>query len=293
VSDYLVRTMAREAGMRGFACITTGLGLEGARRHDASPLSTAVLSEGLTAAALLGTLLKVRQRVALKIEGNGPARKMVTESDANGHVRGYIAEAHLPSPIDIGPEQMAFAIGNEGRVTVAKDVGLKDLFHGIVPLHSGDVDRELNYYLNRSEQIPSFVEIGAKVNSIGELTMAGGLLLQAMPGADETVLKSLSERAQEMPPLINMLDEGERPEDVLNDIFAGLDLEILEQRPLDFRCSCSWQRSKKALMMIGAQEVRSLMEEGEAVIECHFCHERYMYGVEALETVLDEILDDV
>ncbi len=292
MSDYLVRAMAREIGVRGFACITTELGREGARRHDATPLSAAVLSECLTAASLLGTLLKVRQRVALKIEGNGPARKIVAESDANGHVRGYISEAHLPSPIDIGPEQMAFAIGSEGLVTVAKDVGLKDLYHGIVPLHSGAVDTELIYYLTRSEQVPSFVEIGAKVNSVGELTMAGGLLLQAMPGADATILHRLTERVEDRPPLVDMLAAGRLPEEILAELFTGFDFEVLERRPLDFRCSCSWERSKKALMMIGEAEVRSLMEEGEAVIECHFCHESYFYGVEALETVLDEIVEN-
>ncbi len=292
MSDHLVRAMAREAGMRGFACISTDLGREGARRHEATPLSTAVLSEGLTAAALLGTLLKVRQRVALKIEGNGPARKIVAESDANGHVRGYISEAHLPSPIEIGPEQMAFAIGNEGLVTVAKDVGLKDLYHGIVPLHNGVIDRELIYYLTRSEQVPSFVEIGAKLNSVGELTMAGGLLLQAMPGADARILQTLTERVEDRPPLVDMLAAGRLPEEILAELFAGFDFEVLERRPLEFRCSCSWERSKKALMMIGEHEVRSLMEEGEAVIECHFCHESYFYGVEALETVLDEIVEN-
>ncbi len=289
MSDYLVRVLARQAGIRGFACITTDLSREGIRRHAATPLAAAVLSEGLTAAALLGATLKVRQRVALKAEGNGPVRKFVTESDANGHVRGYIAEPQVPSPINIGPDEMAFALGNQGLLTVAKDVGLKDLYQGVVPLHSGLIDTELIYYLTRSEQVPSFVEIGARINSVGELTEAGGILLQSLPGVETGVLESIAGRFDDMPPLVEMLAEGRSPEGVLTELFHDLDFKVLEKRLLEFRCSCSWDRSKKALMMIGDEEVRSLMDEGQAVIECHFCHEQYIYGVEALETILEEM----
>ena len=289
MGDYLVRVIAKEEGVRGFACITTALGREGARRHDASPLSAAALSYGLTGAALLGALLKVQQRVAIKVEGDGPLGKMVTESDAYGHVRGYVSVSDLPSPINIGPDEVAFAIGSQGRLIVARDLRLKDVYQGVVELQSGYLDEELMHYLQRSEQIPSLVEIGANVNSVGELTSAGGLLLQPMPGSDPAAFERLLQRADDLPRLADLLADGQTPEEILHMIFGALDYETLEKREITFRCSCSWARSKKALMLLGRAEVESLMEEGEAVVECHFCHERYYYGVEALETVLDEM----
>lgn len=289
MDDYLVRVIAREAGVRGFACFTTAMGREGARRHDASPLSAAALSYGLTGAALLGALLKVQQRVAIKVQGNGPLGQMVTESDSYGHVRGYVSVSDLPSPINIGPEQVAFAIGDQGLLTVAKDLRLKDVYRGVVELQNGHMDKELMHYLQRSEQVPSWVEIGARVNSVGELRVAGGLLLQPLPGSDPGALDDLIQRSDDLPPLADLLADGQTPEDILRMVFGSMDYEVLEKRALSFRCSCSWERSKKALMLLGRAEVESLLAEGEAVVECHFCHERYYYGVEALETILDEM----
>ncbi len=289
MGDHLVRVIAREAGVRGFACLTTAMGREGARRHDASPLSAAALSYGLTAAALLGALLKVQQRVAIKVQGNGPLGQMVTESDAYGHVRGYVSVPDLPSPINIGPEQVAFAIGEQGLLTVAKDLRVKDIYRGVVELQSGHLDEELMHYLQRSEQVPSLVEIGVKMNSIGELRVAGGLLLQPLPGGDPGALDRLIQRSDDLPPLAELLTDEQTPEEILRMIFGPMDYEVLEKRDLSFRCSCSWERSKKALMLLGRDEIESLMAEGEAVVECHFCHERYYYGVEALETILDEM----
>jgi molecular chaperone Hsp33 len=291
MDDYLVRVIAREAGIRGFASLTTALGREGARRHDASPLSAAALSYGLTGAALLGALLKVQQRGAIKVQGNGPLGQMVTESDSYGHVRGYVSVSDLPSPVNIGPEQVAFAIGDQGLLTVAKDLRIKDVYRGVVELQSGHMDEELMHYLRRSEQTPSLVEIGARMSSVGELRVAGGLLLQPLPGGDPGALERLSQRADDLPPLADLLADGETPEKILRMIFGPMNYEVLEKRPISFRCSCSWERSKKALMLLGRDEVESLMAEGEAVVECHFCHERYYYGVEALETILDEMIE--
>jgi len=289
MSDYLVRVLAKEAGLRGFACVTTELAREGARRHEASPLSAAVLSQGLTGAALLGGLLKVGQRVSFKVDGNGPAGKMVTESDAYGHVRGYVSVPDLPSPINIGRREIAFAVGNEGTLIVVRDLKLKDLYHGVIPLQSGELDEELTHYLHRSEQIPSFVEIGVRMNSVGELSVAGGLLLQLLPGGDVNVLNQLVEHNEDLPRLADNLANGHTPESILDQVFGDVEYEVLRHHPLDFRCSCSWERSQKALMLLGREELTSLMEEGEAVVECHFCHERYLYGEEALETILDQM----
>lgn len=286
MNDHLLRVLDREAGIRGFACVTTALSEEAICRHHAAPMAGAVLSQGLTGAALLGATLKVRQRMAVKVQGSGPSGKLAAESDAYGRVRGYVSAPDFASPQAVTPESMAAAIGHNGLLTVTKDVGLKDLYQGVVSLQSGRLDEELTHYLVRSEQIPSAVEIGVAVDENDWLTHAGGLLLQALPGADEKRLRVLLERLDDLPPLATLLRDGETPYQILAALFRDGEMSVLEERPLAFSCSCSRERTRKALQMIGAAEIRSLMDEGQAVIECHFCHEEYIYGVEELGEIL-------
>jgi hypothetical protein len=158
-NDYLVRILARDAGLLGLACTTTDLVNEAARRHAGHPVATEVLAQGLTAAALMGALLKIQQRVALKFEGDGPMRKMVVESDSYGRVRGYVARPELEGTARLHRPTPVEAIGHNGLLTVVKDLRLANLHTGIVPMSSHALAEDLAFYLNQSEQTPSLVEI--------------------------------------------------------------------------------------------------------------------------------------
>ncbi|MCB0115055.1 MAG: Hsp33 family molecular chaperone HslO [Caldilineaceae bacterium] len=288
MNDYLTRVLGREAGVRGIACVTTDLVSEAARRHGTSPAATAALGYGLTAAVLLGSLLKVQQRVALKVAGGGPLQKMITESDAYGHVRGYVNVPNVPAASAIRPEIVAETIGRGGKLTVVKDLKLKSLYESTVPLQTGFLDADLTYYLNQSEQTPSVVEIGVKVDANGHVEAAGGLLLQTLPGEETSTLERLSERLDDLPPLGEVLVDGRTPQDILAVLFRDVDFEWLEERPLEFKCGCSRKRSRQALQLLPAEDLHSLIAEGEAVVDCHFCHERYVFEREELQTLLAE-----
>lgn len=287
--DYVVRVLAKEAGVRALACTTTGLVQEASRRHDASAIATATLGYGLTAGVLLGALLKVQQRVALKVEGSGPLRKMVVEADSYGRVRAYVSVPDVHSPYHIGPEDVVEAMGREGILTVVKDLRVKDLHQGVVALQGQSLDSELVHYLTRSEQIPSVVEIGVRLTPGGAIDAAGGILLQTMPGQDIDALAYLADRLEDLPTLDVMLVDGHSPEDIIAQVFGPIHYETLEKRSLEFRCSCSWERSRQALKILGQEDVDSLLAEGEAVVDCHFCHERYLFGPAELEAILAEL----
>jgi molecular chaperone Hsp33 len=292
VNDYMIRLMAKEAGIRGLICVTTNLVKDAQQRHGASPAATAALGYGLTAAALLGSLLKVQQRVALKLVGNGPLQKMIVEADSYGRVRGYVAVPDVTLPPSLAPDDLAGALGDQGLLTVVKDLRMKELYESTVPFQTGQLDTDLIYYLMQSEQVPSLVEIGVKLNSQGELAVAGGLLFQLLPQADPTALRNLAERLEDMPPLRALLADGYTPEKILAVLFTGVPYEILESHPLRFECSCSWARSEKALHLLNREDLAVLLEEGQAVIDCHFCGQRYIFGREALETILEDALND-
>jgi molecular chaperone Hsp33 len=286
MGDYIVRAIAKEAGVRALACVTTETVREAARRHQASPLAAAALGYGLTASALLGALLKVQQRISIKLEGNGPLGKLVADSDSYGHLRGYVANPFAQFSPPLGPHEVAEGLGRLGLLTVVKDLGLKNLYEGVVPRQSGDPDADLTYYLIMSEQIPSLVEMGAPVDGAGDLLAAGGLLLQTMPGHDATTLAHLAERLDDLPPIGDLLAAGHTPERIIAEVFGDVAFDVLETRELCFRCGCSRERSYEALKILDLVDLQTLLMEGEAVIDCHFCHERYVFDRAELEALV-------
>ncbi|MCB9420812.1 MAG: Hsp33 family molecular chaperone HslO [Ardenticatenaceae bacterium] len=292
MEDYLVRIIAREAGVRGLACVTTGLVNQICQKHGTAPTATAFLGRALTGGALLGALLKVQQRVALKLEGTGPLQKAIVESDAYGRLRGYVAVPDLDLPLKQGRQEMETAIGRAGLLTVVRDLRLKELAEGVVPLEDGAVDTDLMAYFDQSEQIPTAVAIDLAMNEDGMAAVSGGLLIQTLPPHEqnEGVVARLKDRIQELPPLGQLLQDGKSPEDVLALLFEGIEYEVLEKRPLRFQCDCSRERSEKALITLGREAIEQLLaEEREAVIDCHFCHERYVFDAVELELILEEM----
>jgi molecular chaperone Hsp33 len=285
-SDHIVRVLAKDAGVLALACTVKAAVLEGARRHGASPVATAALGYGMAGAALMGSLLKVQQSIAIKVQGNGPLQKMVVESDSYGRVRGYVANPQWTVGAPVGVEEVAGAIGHVGLLTVVKDLGVKNLYEGVVPLQTGELDKDLMYYLMQSEQILSLLELGAEVNAAGSLVAAGGFLLQAVPGHDTAVLEQLVERTEDLPPIERMLAEGDIPASILAEIFGDVAYEVLETRPVSFHCSCSRERSLQALRLLDREDLVTLIAEGEAVIDCQFCRERYVFDRAVLEEVL-------
>ena len=290
MADYMIRVIAKEAGVRGLACFTTELAQEAAQRHETKPAATVALAEGLTSAALLGALLKVQQRIALKFEGNGPLKKILAESNAYGKIRGYVANPDVDLPLQQGELDVAEALGNVGLLTVVKDLKLKELAESVVPIAGESLEHELTYYLTQSEQIPSFVNMGVVTNDDGDIELAGGLLIQALPPYQEEIVDQLQDRMEELPPLADLLRAGETPESVLEKLFADIEYDILEKRDLIFHCGCSRERTEKALISLGINELTYLLEEeGGAEVNCHFCHEHYVFTPEDLEGLIAEL----
>jgi molecular chaperone Hsp33 len=173
---------------------------------------------------------------------------------------------------------------------VVKDLRLKDLYQGVISLESGQLDQEVARYLIISEQVGSLVEIGVRLDDQGELTTAGGVLVQLLPGQRPGALEGVAHRLEDLPVLDVLLADGYGPEDILAMIFGAIEYQELERRALSFRCSCSRERCRRALLILGQQEIQALAAEGEATIDCHFCHERYVFDQAALLTLLAESL---
>lgn len=294
MSDYLVRARAKDAGVRALVCVTTELVQEAARRHQTTPAASVALGRTLTGAVLLGALLKVRQRVALKYEGSGPLQKVLAEADSYGRVRGYVTAPDVDLLLVNGQFDLETGIGRAGLLTVVKDVRLKELAESITPLTASDFNQDLQAYFEQSEQIATAVQVGEVLDAAGLMVLAGGLLIQELPTPNQTgAVATLQERLQELPPVAALLAQGHTPEDVLALVFADVPYELLEQRPLHFACDCSWERTRQALASIGPAEIAHLLEtDGEAVVHCHYCHESYLFNEFELEVLLAELSAD-
>lgn len=287
MQDYLIRVIAKEAGVRGLACVTTHLANEAARRHEAAPTAAAALARGLTGGALMGATLKIGQRIAIKLEGDGPLEKMLVESDAYGRIRGYVGNPQLDLPPVNGGQNVSGAVGDIGFLTVVRDLKLKEPVESVVPLQTGTVDADLTFFLNQSEQVLSAVEIGALMDEAGQLTAVAGFLFQALPPYEEKTIQDMIARMTDLPPIEKLLQEGDQPEDLLALIFTGMAYEVLEKRPLLYHCNCSQERSEQALINLGRAGLEELLAtEGEAVVNCHFCGNTYLFAADDLEMIL-------
>jgi molecular chaperone Hsp33 len=195
---------------------------------------------------------------------------------------------NLPAATAIRPDVIAEAIGRQGNLTIVKDLRMKSLYESTVPLQTGYLDADLTYYLNQSEQTPSVVEIGVQVDANGNVEAAGGILLQTLPGEEITTLEQLSEQLDDLPPLGQVLADGRTPQDILAIVFRDVDFDWLEERALQFKCGCSRARSLQALSLLNREDLIELIAEGEAVVDCHFCHEQYIFKNDELEALMAE-----
>jgi molecular chaperone Hsp33 len=289
VDDYLVRTITKDGSVRALACVTTHLVNEAHLRHGTYPTASAALGRALTGGALMGALLKNGQRVALKFEGNGPLQKIVVEAESNGLVRGYVGVPAVNLPPRNRKLDVSGALGKAGLLTVTKDLRMKEPYMGIVQLYSGEIAEDLAFYLVESEQIPSAVGLGVFVEPDGEVTAAGGFLIQSLPPANENLIDKLAGHIKKLPPITELVRSGKTPEDLLGLIFTDIPVTILEKYALAFRCSCSRERVEKALISLGWQELAALLEQQEeTVVTCEFCHENYGFSRENLARLVEE-----
>jgi molecular chaperone Hsp33 len=287
-----METLVRATGPRGvlvFASVTTSLVEEARRRHGAAPTAAAALGRALTASGLLSATLEGQQKVTLRILGDGPLGGIVTDTTASGDVRGYVQhpDVHLPlarrRKLDVGA-----AVGR-GTLHVTKDLGLRWPYHGSSPLVSGEIAEDLAYYLAQSEQVPSVVSLGVMVEPDGRVSAAGGFIVQVMPGADPSVRDYLEAHARALPPVTQLVRQGLSSADLARVAAGELGVQVVEERPLRYRCTCSRERVEGVLMLLGAEEVDALLEEGRAEVTCRFCGEVYVLDAQTLRVLRDRL----
>ena len=279
MKDYLVRGLGFNGQVRVFAACTTATVAEAQKRHNTWPVVSAALGRSMTAGVMMGAMLKGEEKITIKIEGNGPIGPMVIDSNAKGEVRGFVTNPHVHFDLnEQGKLDVRAGVGTEGALTVVKDLGLRDMFSGQTPIISGEIAEDFTYYFATSEQVPSSVGLGVLVNPDNTILAAGGFILQLMPGCEEETIDAIEQHLANLEPVSKMIEKGFTPE------------QILDSMPVEFKCQCSKERFGAAILGLGKEEIREMIEEdGKAEAQCHFCLEAYQFSKEELEGFIDEL----
>lgn len=284
----MIRATAAQGQIRAFAASTRDLVEQARAGHNTSPVATAALGRLLTAGVMMGSMMKNQQDLlTLKIQGDGPIGGLTVTADANGNVKGYVNNPLVVLPCnDKGKLDVAGALGI-GVLSVIRDVGLKEPYVGQTILVSGEIAEDLTYYYATSEQTPSSVALGVLMNKDNTVRQAGGFMIQLMPGATEEVIGKLEERIGAISSVTSLLDEGMSPEQILEELLAGMDVEIADRMDVRFYCGCTRKRVEKALVSIGKKELEDMICEGKPIeMNCHFCNAAYEFSVEELKELL-------
>ena len=292
MSDYLVRGMSMDGFVKVSAIRSTELVQRGASIHKTSPNATAAFGRALTAASMMGNMQKVENgSMTLQIRGGGPIGTITVVSDAVGNVRGCVTEPNVPlvekypGKLDVGA-----TVGTDGTLTVIRDMQMKEPYIGSVQLVSGEIGDDVTAYFVQSEQVPTACALGVLVDRDHSVKVAGGYLIQLLPGAPDEIIDKLEAGIQRAGAVTPMLEQGMTPEDILGQVCGDLGVVFMETVPVAYKCYCSRYRVEQALISLGREELGDIVREGKAFpVECQFCDTVYTFTPEEIQALLKKI----
>ncbi len=288
MEDHLIRVVSPDGLFRAAAAVSTELVRTVCEKQQTDITATVALGRLLTGGALLGCLLKGKQRLALVMEGNGPLGKVSVEADVAGRVRGTVRNPIANLPPAGGRFDVAGAIGRAGFLHVWKDLGLKSPYQSMMQLQSSEVAEDLAWYLTHSEQVPSSLGLGVELDSEARVAVAGGFLVQSLPPGDSHQIEILSKRIKALPPTTSLLKQGMTPKGILAQIFSDGEFHVQQQIPLQFYCPCNRQQIENMLVGLGRKELISLREEQEPVeVVCEYCRQHYHFNHQQMGKLIE------
>ena len=274
------------------AITSTELVRRGAQIQGTTPNATAAFGRALTAASMMGNMQKVDNgSMTLQIRGGGPIGTITVVSDAEGNVRGCVTEPNVPlvekfpGKLDVGA-----TVGTDGTLTVIRDLQMKEPYVGSTRLISGEIGDDVTAYFVQSEQTPTACALGVLVDRDQQVKVAGGYLIQLLPGAPDEIIDKLEAGIQRAGAVTPMLEAGLTPEDILGQVCGDLGVVFMETTPVEYRCYCSRDRVTAALISLGKKELEEIAAEGKDFpVECQFCDTVYSFTPEDIREILKKV----
>lgn len=288
----IVRYITKDGSAFIIAADSTDAVYKMERIHKPSAAVTAGMGRLMTAASLMGVMLKDKDdSVTLRFNGNGPAGCVIAVSDWQGNCRISVENPIVELPLNSkGKLDVSGALGNSGYLYVVKDIGLKEPFIGTTQIVSGEVAEDITNYFAVSEQTPSVCSLGVLINPDLTVNCAGGFLIQLLPGCPENIIDVLEKNISVLPPVTQMLSGKMTVDEMAVKAMGGLDLDKLDETEFTYKCNCSRQKAQAAMLAAGKKELEDMLKDGKpAVVECHFCDKRYEFSLEDIKSLIKKL----
>lgn len=284
-----VRMISQDGTLTVMAIDSTDIVAFAEKVHKTSAVTSAALGRLLTAASMMGAVMKGKDdSLTVRLNGNGPAGPVIAVSDSEGNVRGYISEPIVEIPLNNkGKLDVAGAVGTDGTLTVMMDLGLKEPYIGQVPIVSGEIAEDITAYYAQSQQTPTVCALGVLVNPDLSIRAAGGFMIQLLPTADDDTITKVEECIQGIPPVTNMLTSGLTPEKICRSVLKSFDLDLLDEFSPEYRCDCSRERFARGIASLETGELEEMAEEEFTEVQCHFCNKKYRFTSAEIKAILD------
>lgn len=285
--DRLFNYLLADETVRGVVLNATRMVNEMRWNHGLGVLETLTLGHAYMGIALMSSGLKGNDRIGLQIECSGPIKGLSVEANAYGEVRGYLKQVPIPltGPVKSFNLSPFFGAGFLSVTKFLKDA--KQPFIGKVMLEHGTLAKDLAVYHLRSEQIATAFTLSVKFDKDGEALGAGGMMFQALPGADDKLLAALEQRIDSLPSVGEAVIDPDFPQQWINDHFKDFEPRELDQRGVEFMCHCNPKRIRHMLLMLEQDDLDEMAHNGPFPIQirCHYCNTSYDFDEQQMKAI--------
>ncbi|MBC7690813.1 MAG: Hsp33 family molecular chaperone HslO [Methylotenera sp.] len=285
--DRWIKCISTHGNIRGVAIQATELVKSVAKLHGLGPTGAKGMGEVIIGGLLIASNCKTGERINLNIQGSGFFRQALVDAHPDGTLRGYLTERPKDEVLT-GSKNQEVGPWGSGLLSVLRTKGDegKQPYIGTVPLLTGHLAKDLSFYWHQSEQIPSAVGLVVTMEN-GEVTSAGGFLVQALPGASQAEVNAIENHINDLKSFDEAFQKDGDPLHLLSQIFQSTAFIVVEEKPLVFSCNCSWERVERALILVGLQELKSMLaQDHQATVKCDFCTKEYKIDAEGLEKLI-------
>ncbi len=290
--DKIIRCITSDGSIMASAIDSTDIVYKASKIHSTSPVASAALGRLLSATSMMGAMLKSKDAsINLRVAGDGPLGPVIAVADSFGNVKGYVSNANCPSThYNSKKLNVSEAVGKNGVLNVMRDLGTGEPYIGQIELVSGEIAEDIAAYYAQSEQIPTVCALGVLIDKeTAQVLLSGGMLIQLLPGADDTTIEKLEENIKNLDSVTTMLAKGMSTFDMCKEALKGFEVEQLDEFEVKYVCGCSKEKIASLIESMPKEEIEDMIEkDGGAKASCHFCNKTFEFSVDELKAILSK-----